>query len=130
MQAEIFCFELKGGALKEQCCPNTNRRKVTRSVHEVSRDVARSVAQTACVCVGSRAHRMSSCLRQRLKISDGGSNTWGQVRLKYPKWPDKTRKTNQNNKIRHWPECKPRFAMKPVNSPVSITSFSTQQASN
>jgi transposase len=33
-------------ALKEQCCPNTLRRKVTRSVHEAARDVARAVAQT------------------------------------------------------------------------------------
>jgi transposase len=33
-------------ALKERCCPNTLRRKVTRSVHEAARDVARAVAQT------------------------------------------------------------------------------------
>jgi transposase len=32
--------------LKEQCCPNTQRRKVTRSVHEEARDVARAVAKT------------------------------------------------------------------------------------
>jgi transposase len=35
-----------GCALKEQCCPNTLRRKVTRSVHEAARDVARAVAKT------------------------------------------------------------------------------------
>jgi transposase len=35
-----------GCALKEQCCPNTHQRKVTRSVHEASRDVARAVART------------------------------------------------------------------------------------
>jgi len=35
-----------GCALKEQCCPNTPRRKVTRSVYEAARDVARAVAQT------------------------------------------------------------------------------------
>lgn len=33
-------------AFKEQCCPNTPRRKVSRSVHEAARDVARAVAQT------------------------------------------------------------------------------------
>ena len=33
-------------AFKEQCCPNTPRRKVTRSVHEAARDVAREVAKT------------------------------------------------------------------------------------
>ena len=38
--------DCEGCALKEQCCPNTLRRKVTRSVHEAARDVARSVAQT------------------------------------------------------------------------------------
>ena len=31
---------------KEQCCPNTASRKVTRSVHESARDVARTVART------------------------------------------------------------------------------------
>lgn len=31
---------------KEQCCPNTPRRKVTRSVYESARDVAREVAKT------------------------------------------------------------------------------------
>jgi transposase len=38
--------DCQGCALKEQCCPNTLRRKVTRSVHEAARDVARAVAQT------------------------------------------------------------------------------------
>jgi transposase len=31
---------------KEQCCPNTSRRTVPRSVHESARDVARAVART------------------------------------------------------------------------------------
>jgi hypothetical protein len=38
--------DCEGCALKERCCPNTLRRKVTRSVHEAARDVARAVAQT------------------------------------------------------------------------------------
>lgn len=33
--------------LKEQCCPNMSFRKVTRSVHESARDVARAVRKTA-----------------------------------------------------------------------------------
>lgn len=33
-------------AFKERCCPNTTRRKVTRSVYESARDVARAVAKT------------------------------------------------------------------------------------
>jgi len=32
---------------KARCCPNTSARKITRSVHESARDVARSVANTA-----------------------------------------------------------------------------------
>jgi len=32
--------------LKEQCCPNTEARRVVRSVHESARDVARAVRQT------------------------------------------------------------------------------------
>jgi hypothetical protein len=38
--------DCEGCALKERCCPNTLRRKVTRSVHEAARDVARAVAQS------------------------------------------------------------------------------------
>ena len=33
-------------ALKQRCCPNTPARKVTRSVHESARDVARAIACT------------------------------------------------------------------------------------
>jgi len=33
-------------AYKEQCCPNTSRRTVPRSVHESARDVARAVSKT------------------------------------------------------------------------------------
>ena len=32
--------------MKEQCCPNTNIRKVTRSIYEPARDVARAVRET------------------------------------------------------------------------------------
>jgi transposase len=34
-------------ALKERCCPNTPARKVTRSIHESARDVARAMRKTA-----------------------------------------------------------------------------------
>ena len=33
-------------AFKEQCCPNTPRRKVNRSIHESAREVARTAART------------------------------------------------------------------------------------
>ena len=32
--------------MKQRCCPNTPVRKITRSVHERSRDVAREIATT------------------------------------------------------------------------------------
>ena len=32
--------------MKERCCPNSVRRKVTRSIHEPARDVARALAKT------------------------------------------------------------------------------------
>ena len=32
--------------LKEKCCPKTPQRKVTRSIHEPARDVARAIAKT------------------------------------------------------------------------------------
>lgn len=35
-----------GCSFKAQCCPNTPARKVTRSVHEAARDVARAIART------------------------------------------------------------------------------------
>ena len=38
--------DCSGCPLKQRCCPNTAFRKVTRSVHESARDVARAVART------------------------------------------------------------------------------------
>jgi IS5 family transposase len=35
-----------GCSLKTQCCPNTATRKITRSVHEKARDVARAIGKT------------------------------------------------------------------------------------
>jgi hypothetical protein len=39
-----------GCPIKQQCCPNTLRRKITRSVHERSRDVAREIARRSRCC--------------------------------------------------------------------------------
>lgn len=41
--SQYYCT---GCAMKQQCCPNTPHRKITRSVHERSRDVAREIANT------------------------------------------------------------------------------------
>jgi transposase len=39
-------FECAVCPFKERCCPNTASRKVTRSIYEAARDVARAVART------------------------------------------------------------------------------------
>ena len=38
--------DCKACPLKLRCCPNTPHRKITRSIHEAARDVARSINQT------------------------------------------------------------------------------------
>jgi hypothetical protein len=38
--------DCKACPLKSRCCPNTLHRKITRSVHEAARDIARSINQT------------------------------------------------------------------------------------
>jgi transposase len=38
--------DCSGCAMKQRCCPNMTHRKITRSVHERSRDVARELAKT------------------------------------------------------------------------------------
>lgn len=38
--------ECAGCALKSKCCPNTPQRKITRSVYEAAREVARRIAET------------------------------------------------------------------------------------
>jgi len=38
--------DCSGCAMKQRCCPNVTHRKITRSVHERSRDVAREIAKT------------------------------------------------------------------------------------
>jgi len=47
--------------LKERCCPNMPARKVKRSVHEASRDVARAIAKTS-------AFRRSSRQRKQVEM--------------------------------------------------------------
>jgi len=39
-------MDCRGCPLKSQCCPNTPMRKITRSVHEEARDVARRIRKT------------------------------------------------------------------------------------
>jgi hypothetical protein len=39
-------YDCTGCPIKQQCCPNLSHRKITRSVHEQSRDIARELATT------------------------------------------------------------------------------------
>ncbi|HBE92160.1 MAG TPA: IS5/IS1182 family transposase [Gammaproteobacteria bacterium] len=39
-------FDCNGCEYKHRCCPNTSFRKIARSIHEDSRDIARAIAKT------------------------------------------------------------------------------------
>ena len=56
--------ECRSCALKERCCPNTASRKVTRSIHEAARDVARALCDTP-------AYRQSRRERKKVEILFG-----------------------------------------------------------
>ncbi len=50
--AKVDC---EGCALKQQCCPNTPTRHITRSIHEGARDLAREIATTDAFVTSRRA---------------------------------------------------------------------------
>ena len=54
-------------ALKSRCCPNTPARKVTRSIHEDARDVARDIARTDAYVVSRRERKKVEMLFAHLK---------------------------------------------------------------
>ena len=54
-------------ALKNRCCPNTPARKVTRSIHEGARDVARDIARTDAYVVSRRERKKVEMLFAHLK---------------------------------------------------------------
>jgi len=54
-------------ALKDRCCPNTPARKVTRSIHEGARDVARDIAKTEAYVVSRRQRKKVEMLFAHLK---------------------------------------------------------------
>ena len=53
--------------LKERCCPNMRARKVKRSVHEASRDVARAIAKTPAFRHSSRQRKQVEMLFAHMK---------------------------------------------------------------
>jgi transposase len=54
-------------ALKSQCCPKSPQRKITRSVHEAARDVARAIAKTEAYEVSRRLRKKVEMLFAHLK---------------------------------------------------------------
>jgi transposase len=54
-------------ALKNQCCPNTPVRKVTRSIYEAARDRAREIATTDAYVVSRRERKKVEMLFAHLK---------------------------------------------------------------
>ncbi len=54
-------------ALKPECCPNGPARKVTRSIHEDARDVARDIARTDAYVTSRRARKKVEMLFAHLK---------------------------------------------------------------
>jgi transposase len=54
-------------ALKSRCCPNAPARKVTRSIHEAARDVAREIAKTDAYVTSRRQRKKVEMLFAHLK---------------------------------------------------------------
>jgi len=54
-------------ALKIQCCPNTPMRKITRSIHEGARELARDIAKTDSFVASRRARRKVEMLFAHMK---------------------------------------------------------------
>lgn len=66
--------------LKNRCCPKEPQRKVTRSVHEQSRDVARAIAQTTQYAISCKLRKKVEMLFAHLKRILG----LGRLRLRGP----------------------------------------------
>lgn len=67
-------------ALKIRCCPKEPQRKVTRSIHEPSRDVARAIAQTTQYAISCKLRKKVEMLFAHLKRILG----LGRLRLRGP----------------------------------------------
>ena len=69
-----------GGQLKPRCCPKEPSRKVTRSIHEPSRDVARKIYQTIDYAISCKLRKKVEMLFAHLKRILG----LGRLRLRGP----------------------------------------------
>ncbi len=54
-------------SLKEQCCPKGPSRKVTRTIHEPSRDIARNIAKTSDYAISCKLRKKVEMLFAHLK---------------------------------------------------------------
>lgn len=70
-----------GCQLKSRCCPKDPSRKVTRSIHEPSRDVARKIYQTIDYAISCRLRKKVEMLFAHLKRILG----LGRLRLRGPR---------------------------------------------
>jgi transposase len=59
--------DCEGCPLRQQCTPNTPARKITRSIHEAARDVARDIATTDAYVVSRRERKKVEMLFAHLK---------------------------------------------------------------
>ena len=59
--------DCSGCAMKQRCCPNMTHRKITRNVHERSRDVAREIAKTTQYTQSRRDRKKVEMLFAHLK---------------------------------------------------------------
>jgi len=69
--------------LKARCCPKTPQRKVTRSIHEAARDVARAIATTEAYERTRRDRKKVEMLFAHLKRI----LRLGRLRLRGPRGP-------------------------------------------
>jgi len=53
--------------MKEQCCPGTDARRITRHVHEAARDIARAIAKTEAYATTRRLRKKVEMLFAHLK---------------------------------------------------------------
>ncbi len=59
--------EMVGWLVEEQCCPKEKQRKVTRSIHERARDMARAIAETDAGSASRRDRKKVEMLFAHLK---------------------------------------------------------------
>ncbi len=72
--------DCEGCQLKSRCCPKEPQRKVTRSIHEPSRDAARKIHQTIDYAISCKLRKKIEMLLAHLKRIPG----LGRLRLRGP----------------------------------------------